>query len=311
MTTNILLTGTNGQVGQELQKLLPSLGELAGFDRQGLDLLDPVAIRNVIRNVRPKLIVNAAAYTAVDRAESDEVAAYAINAEAPRIMAEEAKKVGAAVIHYSTDYVFDGTKNSPYFEDDATNPISAYGRTKLAGEEAIRRSGVPHLILRTAWVYGTRGKNFLLTILRLASEREELRIVQDQLGAPTWCREIARGTVSVLKGFLREQDPVRRLLLASGTYNMTAAGTTNWYEFARAILEEGRQLPASVPWYSSAMNGRPLITSRILPISTDQYPTPACRPPYSVLSNARLNQTFGVHLPDWREQLHSAFTSVE
>ena len=186
------MTGKTGQVGAELLALLPRLGEVAAFDRHELDLSNPDQIRRAIRDVQPTVIVNAAAYTLVDQAEREEKQAQILNVEAPALMAEEAKKIGAVLVHYSTDYVFDGLKDFPYDEDDQPNPINVYGMTKLAGEEAIRAAGVPHLIFRTAWVYGTRGRNFMLTILRLATEREELRIVSDQFGAPTWSREIAK-----------------------------------------------------------------------------------------------------------------------
>ncbi len=194
----ILLTGKNGQVGCELLRLLPQLGELVAVGHNQLDLSKPADIRRIIQDVRPQLIVNAAAYTAVDQAERDETTAQAVNTEAPGLMAEEAKKIGAVLVHYSTDYVFDGAKRLPYDEADSANPINVYGKTKLAGEQAIRGSGVPHLIFRTSWVYATRGRNFLLTILRLATEREELRIVCDQTGAPTWGREIAVSTANTL-----------------------------------------------------------------------------------------------------------------
>jgi dTDP-4-dehydrorhamnose reductase len=309
MTRKILLTGVNGQVGHELQRLLPAAGEVHAFDRRQLDLLAPGDIRQIIRQVRPQIIVNAAAYTAVDQAESDELTARAINADAPFVMAEEAKKINAILVHYSTDYVFDGVKHSPYEEDDAPSPVSIYGKTKLAGEQAIRAVGVPHLIFRTAWVYSTRGRNFLLTILRLASEREELRVVRDQIGAPTWCREIARATTSILKTLFSDGEQSDEVVAATGTYHMTAGGVTTWDDFARAILDEAARAPADLPWFASAMLGRQLVAERVLPITTNQYPTPARRPPYSVLSNARLNRAFGLRLPDWREQLHSAFTS--
>jgi len=205
MKFRILLVGKNGQVGAELAIALPTLGEVIALDRQQLDLSKPDAIRRTIQAIRPALIVNAAAYTAVDQAEKEEAVAQALNVDAPALMAQEAKKIGAGIVHFSTDYVFDGSKRSPYVENDPSNPVSVYGKTKLAGEQAIQEVGVPHLIFRTAWVYGTRGRNFLLTILRLASQREELRIVHDQFGAPTWCREIARGTASVLGGLLADQ----------------------------------------------------------------------------------------------------------
>ncbi|HKV47439.1 MAG TPA: dTDP-4-dehydrorhamnose reductase [Candidatus Acidoferrales bacterium] len=310
MKPKILLTGRNGQVGHELEKLLPSIGEVFSFDRERLDLAKPVDLRRTIGEIGPRIIVNAAAYTAVDRAESEEAAARAINADAPAVMAEEAKKIGALLVHYSTDYVFDGTKHSPYEEDDPPNPLGVYGTTKLEGEQAVQDSDAQHLIFRTAWVYATRGRNFLLTILRLASEREELQIVRDQIGAPTWCREIARATVAILADMVGKSSIADSAQRIGGTYHMTAGGTGSWYDFTRAILEEAGRAPADVPWLTAAMKGRPLVAKRILPITTDQYPTPARRPAYSVLSNSRLNRTFGVELPDWRQQLHSAFVEA-
>src|SRR5467141_1975616 len=206
MKQKILLTGKGGQVGSELYRLLPRLGDLVAPDRRELDLLDPDSIRRVVRNIRPQLIVNAAAYTAVDAAEGDEANAYAVNAIAPAVLAEEAKKLGAAVVHYSTDYVFDGAKAEPYEEMDPANPISVYGKTKLAGEQAIRSTGVPHLIFRTAWVYATRGRNFLLTILHLATEREEIRIVSDQVGAPVCASDLAAATSKILAGMCERNN---------------------------------------------------------------------------------------------------------
>ena len=256
----------------------------------------------MIEDVRPHIIVNAAAYTAVDEAESDGIAAQAINADAPAVIAQEAKKIGAGAVHYSTDYVFDGLKTSPYDEEDEPSPRSVYGRTKLAGELGVRDAGVPHLIFRTAWVYATRGRNFLLTVLRLASQREELRIVNDQFGAPTWCREIARATTSILERQSRNNADAPWLTEMSGTYHMTAAGVATWFGFAQAILEE---VSPELPWVKTATNGQPLIGRRIVPISTAEYPTPAVRPAYSVLSNLRLTRTFGLQLPDWRTQLRS------
>jgi dTDP-4-dehydrorhamnose reductase len=238
MKPRILLTGKNGQVGAELAMVLPGLGEVIAPDREELDLSRPDEIRRTIREIRPSLIVNAAAYTAVDQAEKEEALAQAINADAPALMAQEASKIGAGLVHYSTDYVFDGSKHSPYEENDPPNPVSVYGRTKLAGEQAIRDAGLPYLIFRTAWVYGTRGRNFLLTILRLASQREELRIVRDQIGTPTWCREIARGTASVLGHISQDRKGALSLPEAGGVYHMTAAGVTTWYDFAEAILDE-------------------------------------------------------------------------
>jgi dTDP-4-dehydrorhamnose reductase len=307
MTPKILLTGKNGQLGNDLRQILPRLGELIATDREQCDLSRPAEIRNLIRELRPTLIVNAAAYTAVDQAEKDEALACAINSEAPAVMAEAAKKIGAALVHYSTDYVFDGAKNSPYAENDLPNPISAYGRTKLAGEQAVRDSGADHLIFRTEWVYSTRGKNFLLTILRLATQREELRIVRDQVGAPTWSREIAGATVKALQQICNRTDETAAWPERSGTYHMTAAGETTWYEFTQAILQEAAQLSNLAAWFQAATNGKELLTRRVVPISTAEYPTPARRPAYSLLSNSKLNRVFGIQLSDWREQLHRAF----
>lgn len=303
MTARILLTGKNGQVGAELARLLPEIGDVIAVDRQQLDLAHSDQIRRMIRDVRPQLIVNAAAYTPVDLAEKEEPIARAINTDAPGIMAEEARKIGAALVHYSTDYVFDGAKTTPYNETDPTNPINAYGRTKLGGEHAIRAAAVPHLILRTQWVYGNRGKNFLLTILRLAGEREELRVVNDQFGAPTWSREIARATTNILGKSLRPDTGAQPLEEVSGTYNMTAAGQANWYEFAVAILDGALRAPRE-SWLRAG-SAKALLAWRIVPIKTQDYPTPARRPAYSVLSNRRLVETFGVQLPEWRGQLDS------
>ncbi|MHB1620318.1 MAG: dTDP-4-dehydrorhamnose reductase [Sulfuricella sp.] len=287
----ILLTGKNGQVGWELQRTLATLGDVVAIDRHGMDLASPDSIRSAIRAVRPDLIVNAAAYTAVDKAESEPDLAMAINGIAPGIMAEEAKRLGAAMIHYSTDYVFDGTKTSPYTEEDPPNPLSVYGKTKLAGEQAILAAGLPHLIFRTSWVYGLRGKNFLLTILRLAKERDELKIVDDQIGAPTWSRMIAEATGQILaqrKASLSE---------VSGLYNLTAAGRTSWYGFAKAILDSMTTQGAN----PSPLTPHP--SPNLIPIATPEYPLPAPRPLYSMLSSAKLNRTFGVAQPAWDASL--------
>jgi dTDP-4-dehydrorhamnose reductase len=306
MKPTILLTGKSGQVGGELLSLLPRIGETIAPGRADLDLADPAAIRRVVRELRPALIVNAAAYTAVDQAESEEARAHAVNAVAPGILAEEAKTLGVMLVHYSTDYVFDGAKRSPYEESDPTGPLGAYGRTKLAGEEAIRATGAAHLIFRTEWVYARTGRNFLLTILRLATQREELRIVSDQTGAPTWSRMIAAATVRIL-----ERCPASELAERSGIYHLTAAGETTWYGFARAILEECADPARLDPWFTQATAGRRLMAKSVLPIATLDYPTPAWRPPYSVLSNRKLRQTFALELPDWRAQLHRAMRGDE
>ena len=303
----ILLTGKTGQVGRELAGLLDRVGEVTAVDRHQLDLTKPDEIRRVVRGLRPNLIVNAAAYTAVDRAESEEAVAQAINGVAPGVLAEEAKRLGALLVHYSTDYVFDGTKGQPYEEDDSTNPLSAYGRTKLEGERAIQQAEPAYLIFRTAWVYAREGRNFLLTILRLATEKEELRIVQDQIGAPTSSQEIAAATVKVLERIWRPTANVWQWPEIKGIYHMTAGGETNWYEFAKSILELAASQSRPEAWLATATRGRPLMTRRIVPIATKEYPTPARRPLYSVLSNKRLNREFGVKLPDWEAQLRTIF----
>jgi dTDP-4-dehydrorhamnose reductase len=287
--------------------MLPRVGEVTPLDRRQLDLTQPEEIRRAIRTFRPAFIVNAAAYTAVDKAESEESVARAINAEAPAVMAEEAKRSGASLIHYSTDYVFDGTKTTPYDEDDPPNPQNVYGKTKLEGERAIQASGAAHLIFRTAWVYATEGKNFLLTILRLATQREELKIVCDQTGAPTLNREIAKATAKILEQMCDTEGGPFSLADLSGIYHLTAGGETTWYEFTNAILEEAAKVSSPCPWFTTATNHLPLLVRRVIPIPASEYPTPARRPAYSVLSNARLNRTFSLQLPDWRKQLHSVF----
>ena len=308
MKRTILLTGKTGQVGSELLFLLPELGEVVAPGRHEVDLLDPQSIQRAVREVRPELIINAAAHTAVDAAETQEAEAHAINALAPGVLAEEARKISAAMIHYSTDYVFDGSKTTPYEEVDSPGPINVYGRTKLAGEQSIRASGVPHLILRTAWVYSPRGRNFLLTILRLATEKEELRVLRDQFGSPTCSRDIALTTVKILAQLVSQNSSAANAISpVSGTYHLTAAGETTWYDFACAILDEATQISPDVPWFAEATRGRPLIAKRITPIATAEYPTRASRPAYSVLSNSRLKQTFGIALLDWRTQLRHIF----
>lgn len=290
----ILLTGITGQVGYELQRSLQGLGEIVAVDRQRMDLADLDQVRRVVRAVKPELIVNPAAYTAVDRAESEPELVRRINAEAPGLMAEEARALGAAMIHYSTDYVFDGTKGGAYAEDDQVGPINAYGKTKLEGERAIEAAGIPHLILRTSWVYGMRGKNFLLTVLRLAQERDELRMVADQRGAPTWCRTIADTTAHIIARVASlapgaEHKPFAQALLGySGTYHLTAQGQTTWCGFTEAIMAQ-------------AIVNHPSVANkpRVTPIVTSDYPLPARRPANSVLSCQRLLSTF-CGLPDWR-----------
>jgi dTDP-4-dehydrorhamnose reductase len=303
----ILLTGKSGQVGVELFHMLAELGQVIAPDRAELDLLRSEDIRRVVRDVRPQLIVNAAAYTAVDAAETDEAQAMAVNAQALALLAEEANRLGAALVHYSTDYVFDGSKTQPYNETDPTNPLNIYGKTKLAGEEAIRKSGVPHLIFRTSWVYEKHGRNFLLTILRLATEREELQIVCDQVGSPTRASFIAAATHKILAALYDRSTAEFPLADLAGTYHLTAAGQTTWYDFAKAIFEAAASLPAATPWLAAATNRRPLVLQRILSTTSDQYRSPARRPAYSILSNSRLARTFGFSLPPWLTQLQACF----
>ncbi|CDG81585.1 dTDP-4-dehydrorhamnose reductase [Janthinobacterium agaricidamnosum] len=282
----ILLTGSSGQVGYELARSLQGLGEVVAPGRSGMDLANLDQVRDVIRTVKPGLIVNPAAYTAVDQAEREPELALLINARAPEVMAEEARKLGAAMIHYSTDYVFDGSKSGPYVEDDPTCPVNVYGRSKLAGEQAIQACGIDHLILRTSWVYGMRGKNFLLTVLRLAQERPELRIVGDQYGAPTWCRTIADTTAHILARMQADADPAAWWRQHGGIYHLTAQGRTSWAGFTQEIL-----------------NNAPLVTPpRVSEITTAEYPLPARRPASSVLSSERLMQAF-CGLPAWEDAL--------
>jgi dTDP-4-dehydrorhamnose reductase len=281
----ILLTGASGQVGYELARSLQCVGEVIAPDRRQMDLTNLDQIRSLIREIRPALIVNPAAYTAVDQAEQEPELAMRINAEAPGVMAQEAARLGAAMIHYSTDYVFDGRKQGAYTEDDAPNPLSVYGRSKLAGEQAVQQAGIAHLILRTSWVYGMRGKNFLLTMRRLAMEREVLRIVADQHGAPTWCRTIADTTANMLVQLTIGNQSLN-WQSASGLYHLTAQGQTTWFGFTQAIvagLGDGKQ-------------------PQLIPITTDAYPLPAVRPMNSVLSCERLQKRF-CRLPNWQTAL--------
>jgi dTDP-4-dehydrorhamnose reductase len=285
----VLVTGAAGQVGGDVARLLSAHEQVVAHDRSTLDLEKPDDIRWCVRDARPDVIVNAAAYTAVDRAESDEARAQAVNGVAPGILGEEARRGGALLIHYSTDYVFDGELDRAYVETDATNPLSVYGRTKLDGERAIAATGCRHLILRTSWVYGPRGRNFMLTMLRFAAERDALRIVDDQRGAPTSSLQLARATAQLL-----EAGPER-----SGVYHATASGVTTWFGFAGAIFDaRHRQL------------GGAFRIPRLQPITTAEYPTPARRPKNSVMSNAKLENVFGVSLGDWREGLDEALAAL-
>ncbi|HEY2663526.1 MAG TPA: dTDP-4-dehydrorhamnose reductase [Candidatus Binataceae bacterium] len=290
----IAITGKDGQLGWELCRAMAPLGETIAFSRAELDLAKPDKVRGVVRDLRPDLIVNAAAYTQVDKAEEEVALAEAINALAPGILAEEAKRLGARLIHYSTDYVFDGLKRHPYQETDASLPINYYGRSKLAGEQAVAAVGGSHLILRTSWIYGARGRNFMLTILNLAHQRQELRVVSDQLGVPNWSRAIAETTGRIAARWnSRTRESVAEV---SGVFHLSAVGETNWFEFARTIIDEHRRIGGK---QASAH----LALERIVPITTSEYPTAAARPRYSVLSSRKLSEVFAIEPGDWREQL--------
>jgi dTDP-4-dehydrorhamnose reductase len=286
----ILLFGKNGQVGWELNRSLLPLGEVIALGRKEADFSNPESLRNIVREIKPDVIVNAVAYTAVDKAEAEEELAAIINSEAPGILAEEALRINALLIHYSTDYVFDGTKEGPYVESDEPNPINAYGRTKLAGEQEIQSSGCDYLILRTTWVYASRGSNFLRTILRLANERMELRIVSDQYGAPTWARNIADITGHVLVGVQQERHSGR---FKSGIYHLCASGKSTWYDFADAIIEQAKILDTT----------KSIVTEKVLPITTEEYPLPASRPKNSQMDSSLLAARFGLTMPKWRSAM--------
>lgn len=290
----LLLLGGNGQVGRELRRALPGLGEVVVATRAGAegalaaDFDVPDSVGELVRRIAPDVVVNAAAYTAVDRAESEPDAAFRVNALAPAAIAQACAATGALLLHYSTDYVFDGSASRPYREDDATAPLGVYGASKLAGEEAVRASGARHAILRTAWVYAAHGKNFLHTMLRLAHERDELRVVGDQIGAPTPAGWIADASARI----------IAQGLPASGTWHLVAAGETSWHGFAEAIMDEA---------LAAGLLAR---GPRVLPITTADYPTPARRPAYSVLDTNRLRKDFGVTAPDWRDGLHAVIAEL-
>lgn len=275
---NILITGANGQLGREVRRSLACLGNVVAFGHGELDLADEPALRETVRRIAPRLIINAAAYTAVDKAEAEPAVAYRINGSAPVALAEEAKRLGALLVHYSTDYVFDGRKAGPYLETDPASPLSAYGRSKLAGEQGIAASGARHLILRTSWVYGLHGSNFLKTMLRLGSERPELRVVGDQAGAPTWTRHLADATALALAG----REP------PEGLYHVTAGGGTTWHGYAEAIFAEAVRL---------GLLATPPVVHRI---GSADYPLPAPRPANSRLDCGKFFSATGLALPDWR-----------
>ena len=280
----ILVLGRSGQVGTALTQSLQGLGELIALDRAQLDLTNPDAIRTTLRELQPQIVINAAAYTAVDAAESDQAMAFQINAVAPRVMAEESERLGAALIHYSTDYVFDGGKQGAWMEDDATAPLSVYGHSKLAGEQAITDVGGTHLILRTSWVYGLHGKNFLLIMLKLAESRDSLAIVDDQIGAPTWALTIADATSAII----RDAGEPAQLAALSGIYHLCAGGHTSWFGFAQAIFSH------------ASVQRKP----QLRPITTAEYPTPAQRPHNSILNTDKFRRSFG-DLPTWDDALQT------
>jgi dTDP-4-dehydrorhamnose reductase len=299
----VMVTGAGGQVGAEVVRELAGRAMVIPQDRAALDLSRPDEIALAVRRARPDVIVNAGAYTAVDRAETDADAARTVNAVAPGILAGEAKRAGALLIHFSTDYVFDGRKRTPYVESDATHPLGVYGRTKLEGEQAVAQSGCRHITLRTSWVYGAHGKNFMLTMLRMAATRDELRVVDDQRGAPTCSRALARvGRERLDRN--GDTDEITRSEVdeageRSGLYHATAAGETTWFGFAQAIFAE------------AARQGRLAKRApRVVPIATSEYPTPAMRPANSVLSSARLEGAFGVAIPDWKRGLEESVSAL-
>ncbi|WP_027469017.1 dTDP-4-dehydrorhamnose reductase [Deefgea rivuli] len=296
--TKILLTGKNGQVGFELQRSLAVLGEVIAIGRDECDLSSPEAIRELVQRIRPDIIVNPAAHTAVDRAESEVELATLLNATAPQVFAEEAAKLGVLLVHYSTDYVFDGCKSGCYVESDATNPQSVYGKTKLAGEEAIRASGCQHLIFRTSWVFGAHGANFLKTMLRLMQQRDALGVVADQIGAPTSASLIADVTAQIIAQYLHAADQAQ---FDFGTYHLVASGETSWHGYASLVND------------LAILQGYTLKLSRkeIKAIPATDYPVPAPRPANSRLNTQKLQDTFGLVLPDWTMGVQQVMTLLK
>lgn len=286
----LLVTGASGQVGWELSRSLMPLGDVVAPDRSQCDFSRPELLPDLIRSLKPDVVVNAAAYTAVDKAEREEKLATTVNGTAVGVIAEESRKAGILLVHYSTDYVFDGVKQTPYSEDDAPHPINAYGRSKLAGDIALDQAGGSYVILRTSWVYARRKHNFVRTILRLAGKSKDLRVVDDQIGAPTWARNIADATALIVRAACQEREQGR---FASGLFNLAAAGATSWHGFAKAILDEAQRhgllFAQQMPW--------------LKPIPSAEYPVPAARPKNSQLALERLSQRFGIALPDWKPAL--------
>ena len=292
----VLIAGNAGQVGVELQRAFQGFGEIIGVDRESVDLAQADQARVLVRRVEPEIILNAAAYTAVDRAESEPELAMAINAEAPRILAEEALRVNALLVHYSTDHVFDGSKQGEWTEQDAPAPLNAYGASKLAGEEAIRHVGGKVLIFRTSWVYGPHGSNFLLTMLRLARQRDSISVVGDQIGSPTTSIELARATRAIVSEVIAGRFGATEAW--AGLYHMTCSGSTSWFGFAQAIFARAKML----------LDGK---VPQVTQIASQEYPTPAVRPRNSVLSNAKLEQRFGVRLAPWETALDVVLNALK
>jgi dTDP-4-dehydrorhamnose reductase len=298
----LLITGATGQIGWQLQRTLAPLGDVTALTRAELDLAEPERAAAVVREMRPDILLNAAAYTGVDKAEAEPELAETVNAVAPCRLAQELAQSGGLMIHYSTDYVFDGSKAGPYSEDDATGSLNVYGASKLRGEQGIAGTGCAHIILRTSWIYDTRGKNFLRTVLRLAREKEELRMVDDQHGAPTWARAVAECTAAIVARCAGPSGD--RSWRPTGVYHLTAQGSTTWAGFARTILDEYNALlewPADFGEFTG-----PLLAKRVVPITSALFKAPARRPKNSVLSNAKLKRDFGLQLPGWRQLLRLA-----
>lgn len=288
--TKILLIGITGQVGQELQQTLPTIGEVVGIGRQSLDLSQPEQIQQKIAEIQPNIVVNAAAYTAVDKSESEADLAMAINANAPKAISLAAQAIGAKVLHISTDYVFNGQNHTPYLESDPTDPLGVYGKSKLLGEIAVQEHCDRHLILRTAWVYGSRGHgNFVKTMLRLGAERTELKVVADQIGSPSWSYDIALAITQLISKSAADES-------INGIYHFTNSGVASWYDLAVATFAEAKQL------------GFPLKIEQVFPITSAEFPTPTQRPAYSVLSKTKITKALEIHPPYWRDSLTKMLT---
>ena len=289
----ILLTGKTGQIGEELNNIIGDLGNLITVDKEQLDLSKPNSIEPVILNIKPDIIINPAAYTAVDKAEKEPDLAMTVNAIAPGLLAKAARKVGAGLIHYSTDYVFDGCSEIPYKEEDPPNPLNVYGKTKLAGEKSVAEAGAPFLIIRTGWVYSLHGKNFLRTIKKLAEEKDIIQVIDDQIGAPTWARSVALKTHQILKQCLNKKWLETKDPSLSGIFHLTCQGKTSWHGFARKVLNMS----------STSQN------IKLIAIPTSDYPTPATRPSNSLLNNEKIQKVFGLDMPHWEDALKDCMDS--